>query len=176
VRIAYTQFYRGSAAGYGGFFFAARFGHSTNTTGYQLFAGMCASTAALGGDPSALTNMIGMGYDAGDAATGNWYIMHNDGSGTATRIELNGTGSSPNAAARGTDQGFDLYIFNPPNSSSFHVLAESINNQNVVFNGTITSDVPAADTALAWKVECRNGAVAAAATVEHNYIYVENLS
>lgn len=168
-RMAYTQFYRGNAAGYGGFFFAARFGQNINLDGAQLFVGMCALTTALAGEPSALTNMIGMGYDSTHPASGNWRLMHNDGTGAATVIDL---GSD---FARSTDQGFDLYIYNPPNSSNFHVEIVNILT-GVRYTNTISTDVPAANTGLTWKCEVRNGAVAAAANIEHNYIYVEALS
>lgn len=168
-RMAYTQFYRGNAAGYGGFFFAARFGQNINLDGAQLFVGMCASTAVLGGEPSALLNMIGMGYDSTHPASGNWRLMHNDGTGAATVIDL---GSD---FARSTDQGFDLYIYNPPNSSNFHVEIVNILT-GVRYTNTISTDVPNANTGLTWKCEVRNGGVSAAANIEHNYIYVEPLS
>ncbi|MCS6944180.1 MAG: hypothetical protein RMK97_01985 [Sutterellaceae bacterium] len=169
VRAGYVSFYRGSAAGYGGVFFAARVGQSANFDGCQFFAGLCAATAALGGEPSALNNMIGIGYDSTDAASGNWYLMHNDGSGTATRIELT-------SLARGVDQGFDLFIYNPPNSGNFHVQIIRLSDNTEVYNNVISTDVPVADTGLTWKVEARNGATTNAVSVEHNFIYVEPLS
>lgn len=169
VRPAYTFFHRGSVAGYGGFFFAARVGHSTNTTGYRLFAGICASTAALAGDPSALLNCIGIGYDAADLSTGNWILFLNDGAGVATRVDLGATN-----AARAADQGFDLFIYNPPNSGTFFVQIINVNTGVEVLNTSYDADVPAADTGLTWKVECHTGAVVAAATVEHGFVYLES--
>lgn len=170
VRQAYTQFYSGNAAGYGGVFAYFRVGHQTNTTGYQYFAGICASTGALAGDPSALTNMIGIGYDAADTSGGNWQLMRNDGSGTATRVDLGATN-----AARAADQGFDLYLFNPPNSTTWYVTIYNVNTGALVIDTSYTTDTPAVNTGLAWKAETRNGAIAAACTIEYVGIYLEPL-
>ena len=52
-----------------------------NLNGGQKFVGLCNSTAVLAGEPSALLNMCGMGYDAADASTGSWFFMYNDGTG-----------------------------------------------------------------------------------------------
>lgn len=72
MRTAYTQWFRGNAAGFGGFWFRAQLGQNINLNGAQAFVGLCASTAALGaaaGSVGALLNMIGMGYDTTDASS-----------------------------------------------------------------------------------------------------------
>jgi hypothetical protein len=168
MRTAYTQWFRGSAAGFGGFFFRAQFGAQINLNGGQKFIGLCSSTGALAGDPSALTNMIGCGYDAGDASTGNWFLMRNDGSGVATKVDL-GTGM-----ARGTTEGFELIIFNAPNSADFNVRVTNLNTGAVVLDAVYNTDVPAANTGLAMKCEVRNGAVAAADNIECAKLYIES--
>lgn len=54
----------------------------------RWFVGIHNSASVLpNGNPSALTNMFGVGMDSGDSEV---YLMHNDGSGTATKIELTG--------------------------------------------------------------------------------------
>lgn len=170
IRQNYTQFYRGSQPGYGGFFFAARVGVANNKLA-DLFVGMCASTAVLGGNASALTNCIGMGYDVGDSAAGNWFLIRNDGAGVATKVGLGATN-----AARAADIGFDLFIYNPPNSGEFYVQIINVNTGAEVLNTSYNTDVPAADTGLAWKCEVRNDANATQCSIEHNFIYVEPLS
>lgn len=169
ARQAYTQYFRGAAEGFGGFFFAARFGVGDNKLS-DMFVGMCALTTALAGAPSALLNMIGVGYDAADAAAGNWFLMHNDGAGAATKIDLGATN-----AARAANIGFDLYIYNPPGSGVFYVQLVNYSTKAVVYNGSVSGDVPAVDTGLCWKAEVRNDAVATQCSIEYNYIYVEAL-
>lgn len=167
MRTAYTQWFRGNAAGFGGFFFRAQFGAQINLNGGQKFVGLCASTGALGGDPSALTNMCGMGYDAGDASSGNWQFMRNDGSGTATKVDLGAN------AARGTTEGWDLIMFMAPNSSELFVRIVNLSTSTTVLDTSYTTDLPAVNTGMAFKAEVRNGAVAAADNLEVAKVYIE---
>lgn len=130
---------------------------------------MCALVSQLAGDPSALTNMIGMGIDTGDAATGNWFLMHNDGSGTATKVDL-GTG-----AARNTTDGYELIIYVANGSNDYYVYIKNIATGAVVYNSMVNTNVPASSTLLAWKAECRNGAVASATNLHMAATYIQPL-
>lgn len=72
----------------GGWQFASRFGVSdaAAVANARLFVGMVGTNAVLSNaNPSALKNCIGVGADSGDA---NLSIIHNDGSGTAVKIDL----------------------------------------------------------------------------------------
>jgi hypothetical protein len=169
MRTAYTQWFRGNAAGFGGFFFRAQLGHNINLNGGQKFVGLCASTGALAGEPSALVNMCGMGYDAADANTGNWYFMRNDGSGTATKVDLGAT----NAARANTSHGYDLVMYMAPNGSDLYVRITNLHNGAVVLDTSYNTDLPAVNTGMAFKAEVRNGAVAAADNLEVAKVYIE---
>lgn len=168
MRTAYVQWFRGSAVGFGGFFFRAQLGAQLNINGGQKFVGLCASTGALAGDPSALLNMCGMGYDAADSNTGNWQFMRNDGAGAATRVDLGAN------AARGTTQGWDLIMFMAPNSAELFVKIVNLNTGVTVLDTSYTTDLPAANTGMAFKAEVRNGAVAAADNLEVAKVYIES--
>lgn len=167
MRTAYTQWFRGNAAGFGGFFFRCQLGAQINLNGGQKFVGLCASTGVLAGEPSALTNMCGMGYDSTDASTGNWFFMRNDGSGTATKVDLGVN------AARGTTQGWDLIMFMAPNGSDLYVRIVNISTDTVVLDTNYNTDLPAVNTGMAFKAEVRNGAKAAADNLEISKVYIE---
>lgn len=167
MRTAYTQWFRGNAAGFGGFFFRCQLGAQINLNGGQKFVGLCASTGVLAGEPSALTNMCGMGYDSTDASTGNWFFMRNDGSGTATKVDLGVN------AARGTTQGWDLIMFMAPNGSDLYVRIVNISTDTVVLDTSYNTDLPAVNTGMAFKADVRNGAVAAADNLEIAKVYIE---
>lgn len=164
LRQSYTQF----SSATGGFFAHFKFGQTIALNGEQKFIGMCASTAALGGDASALTNIIGMGIDAADV-NGNWYLMYNDGTGTATRVDLGAN------AVRNTTDGYELNIYVGPGSSTYYVYIKNLATGADVYNGSLTTDVPASSTLLAWKAECRNGAVAAATNLHMAATYIQPL-
>ena len=168
IRTAYGQWFLGNAAGFGGFFFRAQFGMNINLAGGQKFVGLCASTAGLTTEASALLNMVGMGYDSTDASTGNWQFMRNDGTGAATKVDL-GIG-----AARNTNDGYDLVMFAKPNTAEVFVRIINLQTAAVVLDTSYTTDVPAVNTALAFKCECRNGAVVAADNIEIAKCYIES--
>jgi hypothetical protein len=167
VRTAYGQWFLGNAAGFGGFFFRAQFGANINLAGGQKFCGLAFASTAIAGDPSGLVNMCGMGYDAADSSAGNWQFMRNDGSGVATKVDLGAN------AARNVTHGYDLIMFVKPNSSELFVRIVNLHSNVVVLDTSYTTDVPVVNTALTFKCEVRNGAVAAADNIEIAKAYVE---
>ena len=168
ARTSYGQWFLGNAAGFGGFFFRAQFGMNINLSGGQKFCGMALSALAIAGEPSGLFNMCGMGYDAVDASAGNWQFMRNDGTGSATKVDL-GAG-----AARNTTDGYDLVMFVKPNSAELFVRIVNLQTGTVVLDNSYTTDIPAVNTALTFKCEVRNGAVAAADNIELAKAYIES--
>lgn len=171
MRTAYTQWYRGNAAGFGGFFFRAQFGQNINLNGAQAFVGLCASTGALAaaaGSVAALLNMCGVGYDTTDASTGNWQFYRNDGSGTATKVDLGATN-----AARNTTHGYDLVMFVAPNGSDLFVRIVNLHSGVTVLDTSYNTDLPAVNTGMAFKAEINNGAVASATNLEVAKVYIE---
>lgn len=89
IRSSAFQCIIGSTAPMGGFRLRWRFGVEIYAAGGRALLGLHPSTAgfaAIGvNDPSTLTNIIILGFDDTDT---NWQIMHNDGAGTATKIDL----------------------------------------------------------------------------------------
>lgn len=173
MRTAYVQWFRGNAAGFGGFFFREQVGQNINLNGAQVFHGLCASTAVLAstaGAVSALLNMIGMGYDTTDASTGNWFFYRNDGSGTATKVDLGAT-----QAARNTTHGYDLVMYCPPGAATdIYVRITNIHTGVVVLDTSYNTDIPAVNVGMAFKSEGNNGAVAAAMNLEVAKVYIES--
>ncbi len=141
-RGAAQNFWRGNAAGLGGFHLVTRFGIATGGTlaTKRAFCGMHASAAApTDVQPSSLVNLVGVGYDAADA---NWFIMHNDASGTATRID---TGIvRPSADRQGV---FEIALFAPPNASFIRYEFTRLDT-GASFSGELTTDLPVNTTAL----------------------------
>jgi len=167
MRTGYTQWFVGNAAGFGGFWFRAQLGMNINLNGGQKFVGLCNSSAVLAGDPSALTNMCGMGYDAADASTGNWKFMYNDGAGTAIKVDLGAN------AVRNTTHGYDLVMYMKPNSAELFVRIVNIATNVTVLETSYTTLTPVANTGMAFKAEVRNGAVASADNLEIAKVYIE---
>ena len=171
MRTGYIRWYRGSATGFGGFYFRAQFGSDINLNGGQKFVGLANSNSQLAGDPSALVNMIGMGWDAADADTGNWYLMRNDGSDTATKVDLGAT----HASRVNTTHGYDLIMFCPPgDASSIFVRITNIHTGVTFLDTSYDTDIPAVNTGMCFKAEVRNGAVAANDSIDVSRVYIES--
>lgn len=167
IRTQYVQWFRGSVTGFGGFWFRAQFGQSINLTGGQKFVGLCNSTNALGGDPSALLNMCGMGYDAADLNTGNWQFMYNDGTGTATRVDLGAN------AVRNTTAGYDLIMYMAPGGSELFVRIINLATNVTVLETSYTSLLPVANIGMAFAAQVRT-TTAAANDIEVAKVYIES--
>lgn len=129
----------GPNAGLGGFHSIYRWGPTSGLSNptHRAFAGMRGSTAApTDVDPSTLTNICGMGWDAGDA---NIQFLHNDGSGTATKIDL---GTSFPRPTVDTTSVYEITLFAPPGTPQ--VLHYEVTDlvSGAVATGTITTDIP----------------------------------
>lgn len=126
--------------GYHFMFRAAPATGNTNGT-KRCFIGLQSSTAApTDVQPSSLTNIVGVGYDAADT---NWQVMRNDGTGTATKID---TGIARPTADR--DQMLSVMIFSPPGGAWVGVRIVNEVTGAAYESAQLSTDIPAATTAL----------------------------
>ena len=126
---------RGSAAGIGGFSFSMRGGIVVSASTMNWFMGLTGSTnakgnAAAGAEVSTITNMVVIGCDSTDT---NLQLMYNNGSGTATKIDL---GTNFPAKTSATDI-YDLQVDCAPNGSNMYYTVTRMNTGNIS-SGTLT--------------------------------------
>lgn len=163
-----ASFYRGNAAGLGGFFFICRFMFASIKTGCRAFVGLHSGTTAIvTGDPSSTTNMCGFAFDLADTA---WTFMHNDGSGTATKDAIAG---QTTLATNNT--GFDAYIFCYPNDTTVYYRLDDLVQGTTLCDTSASSDLPVNTTALSACCLMSNGTantVAGDATIGANKMFV----
>lgn len=136
----------GNAAGRGGFFMSWIWGPATGvaTATNRALVGMRASVGnPTDVEPSTLLNIVGMGWDAADT---NVQMMHNDGSGTATKIDL---GASFPVPTVDLTQVYELYLFSPPGTTQSVGYEVRNVNTGAVATGTITTNIPSTTTLLA---------------------------
>ncbi len=136
----------GPAARLGGFHKVMRWGPATGVANgsHRNFVGMRGSTAApTDVNPSTLTNICGMGYDAGDA---NIQFMHNDGSGVATKIDLGSSFPKPSADRTSV---YEVALFAPPGTTQIlhYEVTDLVSGE--IATGTVTTDLPATTQLLA---------------------------
>lgn len=167
IRTTLGQFWRGNAGGLGGFRFVARFGCSDAATvaGARSFYGLQSLGTSGNVDPSTFVNSIGIGTDAGDAT---FSIMHNDASGSATKVAL---GANFPDHTLSVDM-YELAIFAPPNASYVNWEVTRLNTGHTA-SGQITTDLPASTQSLMPHFFRNNGATALAVAFDFCNLYIE---
>ena len=142
-RIAQAGFgVNGSAAWEGGF---RGLMHGAPATGcsnasHRFFMGLGDSLAMSDVEPSSQTQVVGIGYDSADA---NLQFMHNDGSGTCTKIDLGASFAKPT-----TDRSvwYRLRLYAPPGTT--RPLCYEVTNleTGAVAVGAVTTNLPPASS------------------------------
>lgn len=135
----------GGPAGLGGFSFTGRWGPATgvSTATNRAFFGLSSiSSAPTDVEPSTLLNSVFMGWDAADA---NIQIMHNDGAGTCTKIDLGASFPVPTVDRTSV---YELELSSPAGvTQSVNYLVRDLNS-GATSSGTISSNMPSVSTIL----------------------------
>lgn len=117
-------------------------------TGARQFYGMTATTASLGISSTvtveSLLNIIGIGSDATDT---NLQVFHNDGTGTATKIDLGANFPANRTSGAAATDFFVFEMYNPFDSMNVYYKVTSLEN-NVTVEGTITTNLPSDTTPI----------------------------
>jgi len=165
VRNAALQFWRGDAAGRGGFFFVTRFGVAQVQTGMRWFCGLYGTAAVIGNvNPSTLFNIVGFGIDASQTTV---RFFNNDGAGTATATDLGV--SFPATTANVV---YEARIYCAPNGGTVFYSLERLDSAAFT-EGSVNTDIPANTTLLSPQLWMNNGATAAAVAVDLIGQYIE---
>jgi hypothetical protein len=148
-----AMFFRGSAAGKGGFKFYARAGFDMWTNGGRFFAGLHSATTVISADPSALNNTAGFCVDAADNGAISFVTRGTAATKIATGFTLTNL------------SGYDLYINASPNASSIGWRIVDINTGTEA-SGIATLNLPANTTMLTAGVLASNAALATVTAVQ----------
>lgn len=129
----------GNSAGMGGYYLNGVTGPATGvtTTTHRYFFGMTQSIAnPTDAQPSAQTLCFGIGYDAADA---NLQFMHNDASGTCTKVDL---GSNFPVPTSDRSSFWRLIMYSPSNTKEvYYKVIDMLDGD--VYTGVATTDLPA---------------------------------
>lgn len=169
MRIAQTVAMRGDAPGQGGFFATFRFGCSSAVAGQRVAVGMFGVTTAIAvtQDPAALTNCIFVGNAAADA---NLSLMHNDASGTCTKVGLGALFPVPSSTNNAI---YELVLFAAPNASTVGWRVIRLDTGDVASGTIVSADIPASTTFLAPHMYVNNNGVAASVILDFYRLYIE---
>jgi len=172
TNVAFNQpgYWRGNAAGLGGFFLQVMFAIVTPQSGMRYIYGV--GTGGTTGNvtatnPSAKTNILIFGVDAADS---NLQVMHNDGTGTATKIDLgaNFPGKTADAVYRGA-------FYCEPNDTTVYYRVDRLDSAFTA-TGTLTTDLPANTSLMDVHTGMSNGTTAAIGSMLFSQAYSEALT
>ena len=136
----------GASADVGGFLatIIAGFATGMTTSTRRGFIGIASATAApTDVDPSTQVNCAGIGFDNGDT---NLQFMHNDASGTATKIDLGASFPKP-SADRTND--YKLELYSPKGTTQSITYRVTNLATGAVATGTVTTNLPSTSTLIA---------------------------
>jgi hypothetical protein len=135
LTFANASVYRSTTAFMGGFEFVARFGCSGLPTGPRLCVGVGAANMAAA-DPSGLLNMAAFIKDSADT---NIQFATNDGTSTATKVDT----GIPLVA----NSFYEMSIWQNPGEAKIYYSLVRLDTGAVKL-GSVTADLPVADTAM----------------------------
>lgn len=164
-----APFWRGNVAGAGGFRCLWRFAPSDAVlnSGARMFVGLSASVEIFTDtDPSGLTNLVGIGQDAGDAT------LQLIASGAVAQAKTDLGANFPITA--GSDI-YELELFAPPNGAYIDYVVRRLNTSNVA-SGRISAaaNLPSSTTLLGPRGYRTTGAVADAVSLDLLSFYAES--
>lgn len=161
-------FWRGNAAGRGGFYAVFRFGVADGLTvaNSRMFVGLCASATAIGNvNPSTLLNMVGVGCESGATTLS---IYTNDSSGTAVEVSL---GASFPSQSLSTDV-YELVLYCAANDSSIGYEVTNLTS-GANAQGVITTQLPTNTQLLSPHFWRNNGTTSRAVGLDIVSLYIE---
>ncbi len=145
-------------------------------SGARQFYGMTANTTSLGLSSTvtveSLVNIVGIGSDAADT---NLQIFHNDGTGTATKIDLGVNFPANRTSGAAATDFFVMDLYNPFNSSTVYYKVVSLEN-NFTSTGSITTNLPSDNTAITIQGCRTSGATSNACSFDMSQLTLNCLS
>ncbi len=134
----------GASAWEGGFNTVMHWGPATGgaTATHRGFCGLWDSAAPSDVEPSSLTILVGMGWDAADT---NIQFMHNDAAGTATKVDLGASFPVPSADRANT---YRLEMYSPPGSTQSVSYRVTNLETGATATGVVTTNLPSTSTLL----------------------------
>lgn len=163
-----NEVFRGNIAKTGGFNFCHAFGFITITSSSRFMVGFSTSAAlpTLATDPSNLTDCVFLGFDGSDT---HFQWMHNDSSGTCTKVSCGANYPRPSGAALSRDI-YQVILGCEPNvgGTAQNVTAFLCRRDDLSIDASIatfTTDLPTASTALTHSIAWGTGGSSSAAVV-----------
>lgn len=162
-----SGFWRGNAAGLGGFIFVVTFAEgATILDGQRALVGLMTTANGIGANETIASQVDFVGFcHEDDGAGGNWSICHNDSADAATITTLGASFPSVNTTA------YEGWIWAPPNASSIYYYIINLSS-GVVASGELTTNLPSNASALWQHISVDSGSTNGAPVIEFGQAYL----
>lgn len=167
ARNAANQFWRGNAAGLGGFRLVMRIAPSDAAVvaGARMFCGLSTVTAAPTNiEPNTLTNCVGV---CQLSTSSNLHVIHNDAAGTATTIDL-----GADFPVSGNASLYEVTLTAAANGAGINYAVKRIGTAFVA-TGTLAADLPVSTTLMGLQLWRTNNATLLAVALDLVGVYID---
>lgn len=164
-----AKYWRGNAAGLGGFFLFCRFSTAlwaANTV--RLFVGLRSGTTAVVASDTLAGHLCGFWHDTTNDAVTLRFVTRDGTTANSTNIVV---------PTLGADVGFDAYIFCPPNGSTIFYRLDRIDTGATLVDSSTTTNLPGTATFMAPEAAMSNGTANTTVTTvafAMNRLYIES--
>lgn len=149
--VAEMSYWRGNAAGLGGFYFFSRFiVELIPAATIRIFAGLtgAGATSSVCISDTVVNNTCGLWHDTTDSTTTFNFVTRNTATTTKTAITV------ANAIAAGNS--YDFHMYCPPNGSTMYYRLDDLVNA-ATYTGSTGTTLPTATTFMTPQVQMSNG-------------------
>lgn len=147
---AQKSFWRGNAAGLGGFFFHCRFAIGLwPAATVRLFVGLSDQNTSPVASDTLAGNCCGLWHDTTEAASVLNFVTRNGTTATKAAITL--------AANLAAGQCFDFYMYASPNGSSINYRLDELNTGTTLVDTSTTTTIPTATAFMGPTLQMSNG-------------------
>ncbi len=140
----------------GGYLVEMVWGYQALNADSRLWAGL-SNMSFTTGDPSGMTTMAGFGMDSADTV---WQFMHNDATGTATKISLGANFPRPTV---NQDVYYGAVWCTPAASDGIYYFLKILNDPSKIVTGNVNANLFARSTGLQYRILANTGPTTAVA-------------
>jgi hypothetical protein len=162
---------RGNGSNTGGFYWAFRGGgfDAAAVANARNFVGLWGTNGFMTNlDPSAQTNILGFGWDTGDA---NMQFFHNDNAGVATKVNL-GAGFPANTNNADWYK-HEIWCYPSGGDVYYKLTRYTATGVETSVSGSVNTNIPATTTYMSPQIFAGNGTTALARRYAMGHMYLE---
>lgn len=140
----------------GGFLIEMTWGYQALNADSRMFAGL-SNMSFTTGDPSGMTTCAGFGIDSADTV---WQFMHNDATGTCTKVSLGANFPRPTV---NQDVYYGAIWCTPAASDGLYWFFKRLDSPSLIATGNVSANLFSRSTGVQYRIQTNTGPTTAVA-------------